>query len=268
MKRPEAATIANTHLAAPGTAPNFDLSVVCPVYNEERCLPELLQRLQDVLQKLALRGGFEVLLVDDGSEDRSREIVTQFSQQHPQVRVVELGRNRGQFRALMEGLRRTTGRYVVTLDADLQNPPEEIPRVVEALRAGCDLVTTHRRVRHDALHRRLASRLSNRLSSWIAGTRIPDHGCMLCGFDQALVQRMCQHAESLNFVQALALCFAERPTDLPVSHAPRFHGRSRYDFMDLLRLQMDAALGFRKVRKRWARRESDSTVGKKEVPDR
>ena len=228
----------------------IDLSVVIPVFNEEASLVELHGRLATALRSIerpALR--HETIFVDDGSTDRSREVVRELAVRDATVRLHALLRNSGQTQAILEGLERSAGARVVTLDADLQNPPEEIPRVYEALAAGHDLVLTRRRERNDPAVRRLASRVSNKLSSWIAGMPVSDHGCMLCGFSGDLVRRMCARPGRLAFIQALAVRYAKSPIEIDVDHAPRAHGKSRYSMLSLFELQLRAAISFRAARR-------------------
>jgi undecaprenyl-phosphate 4-deoxy-4-formamido-L-arabinose transferase len=237
----------------------IELSLVMPVFNEEDCLDELYRRLSSMVATMPPLT-CEILFVDDGSSDGSGAIIDTLAARDLRVRRVTFARNRGQFPALLEGLREARGRHVITLDADLQNPPEEIPRLVEALESGYDLVTTRRRRRLDPLHRRVASRISNRISSWIVGSDIPDHGCMLCGFHGDLARRIATSPSSdrVQYLHALALAHAKHTIRLDVAHAERFGGKSRYGIVGLLRLQVDAARAFRHVRGEVRARESSS----------
>jgi undecaprenyl-phosphate 4-deoxy-4-formamido-L-arabinose transferase len=238
----------------------IDISIVIPVYNEEASLEELHRRLRSALSSRSREGRrVEILFVDDGSFDASARIVERLAREDPAARLVPLGRNRGQLVAVLAGLRESRGRHVVTLDADLQNPPEEIPRLLHALESGHDLVTTRRTRRQDPRLRRLASRLSNRLSSWLAGTVIRDHGSMLCGFERSVVDRICASRERFVFLQALALRHARNPVVVAVAHAPRLHGKSRYNLLSLLGLQVRAAVAFRRARRHLARAGGEAT---------
>ena len=238
----------------------LELSLVMPVFNEEDCLGELYRRLAAMVASLPPMS-CEMLFVDDGSSDGSGRIIDALAARDFRVRRLAFPRNRGQFPALLSGLREARGRYVITLDADLQNPPEEIPRLITTLETGNDLVTTRRRHRLDPLHRRVASRISNRISSWIVGSDIPDHGCMLCGFRSDLAQRIASSPSSdrLQYLHALALVHARHPVCLDVAHAERFGGKSRYGILSLLRLQVDAARAFRHVRGEVRARETPSS---------
>ncbi|MGZ5429095.1 MAG: glycosyltransferase family 2 protein, partial [Thermoanaerobaculia bacterium] len=157
------------------------VSVVVPVYNEEANLPALLPRLLPVLAGLSRP--YEVVFADDGSRDGSLEILKQAARDNPgHVKVVELVRNAGQHMAILAGFTATDGEYILTLDADLQNPPEEIPKLVAAMDAGHDVVGTIRQNRQDTFFRRAASRLVNRTTAMITGMRLNDYGCMLRGY--------------------------------------------------------------------------------------
>ena len=162
------------------------LSVVIPVFNEEAVLPLLFARLYAVLDGLGT--SYEVVFVDDGSTDRSVALLdAQFEQRPAVTQVVALARNVGQHLAILAGFEHARGDYVLTLDADLQNPPEEIPRVLEALESGADYVGTIRRSRHDAWWRRAASRAINRLRERTTRIHLADQGCMLRGYDRRIV---------------------------------------------------------------------------------
>jgi undecaprenyl-phosphate 4-deoxy-4-formamido-L-arabinose transferase len=218
------------------------LSVVIPVYNEAANLEALYARLGPVLDRLGR--SYEVILVDDGSRDRSREILCDLQAVHPAVRVIALNRNYGQHAAVFAGLDHARGEVIVTLDADLQNPPEEIPRLVALVEAGHDVVGGWRQNRHDPLLRRWFSKVMNRLTSKIVGVQMRDYGCMLRAYRRDVVQvlRGCQEVSS--FIPALANSFAHAPIEVPVEHASRAHGRSSYNPFRLIRLGFDLATGF------------------------
>ena len=218
------------------------LSVVIPVYNEAANLEGLYARLSPVLDRLGR--SYEVILVDDGSRDRSREILCELQAVHPSVRVIALNRNYGQHAAVFAGLDHARGEVIVTLDADLQNPPEEIPRLVALVEAGHDVVGGWRQNRHDPLLRRWLSRGMNRLTSKIVGVQMRDYGCMLRAYRRDIVQvlRGCQEISS--FIPALANSFAHAPVEVPVEHASRAHGRSSYNPFRLIRLGFDLTTGF------------------------
>jgi len=222
---------------------NPDVSVVIPVYNEEDGLPLLFERLYPALD--ALRRSYEVVFVDDGSSDRSVALLREQFQKRPDVtRVVVLARNAGQHMAILAAFAQTRGQYVITLDADLQNPPEEIGRLVAALDAGADYVGAIRVSRQDVLWRKAASRLMNRLREGTTSIRITDQGCMLRGYHRSVIDAVNHCTEVSTYVPALAYTFARHPVEIEVAHAERTVGQSKYSLLRLIRLNFDLMTGF------------------------
>ncbi len=220
-----------------------DLSVIIPVYNEEASLEALFDRLFPVLDQLSLTR--EVIFVDDGSRDRSPALLRQVFERYPEtVRIVFFQSNFGQHAAILAGFEYARGRRIVTLDADLQNPPEEIPRLLAALEAGHDYVGTIRRQRRDHLWRRLASRLMNRIRERITRVHMTDQGCMLRGYDRSIVDAINRCEEIHTFIPALAYLFAAHPTEIEVEHQERQSGYSKYSLYRLIRLNFDLVTGF------------------------
>jgi undecaprenyl-phosphate 4-deoxy-4-formamido-L-arabinose transferase len=219
------------------------VSIVIPVYNEEGNLPMLLPRLLPVLE--GMRRPYEVVFVDDGSKDRSLEILKRAAGENAgRVKVVELVRNAGQHMAIMAAFTATDGEYVITLDADLQNPPEEIPKLVKEMDAGHDVVGTIREKRKDSIFRKTASRLVNRTTAAITGMRLNDYGCMLRGYHRDVVDVMTASDEASTFIPALAQQYARRPIEIPVAHEERAAGESKYSLYKLFRLNFDLMTGF------------------------
>ena len=226
------------------------LSVVIPVYNEEAVLPALFARLYPALDALGV--SYEVVFVNDGSRDRSAALLREQFQKRPDVtRVVLFNGNFGQHMAIMAGFEHVRGEIAVTLDADLQNPPEEIPKLVAAIRAGHDYVGSYRRARQDSFFRRLASRIVNGLRERTTHIHMTDQGCMLRAYDRALVETMNSCREVNTFIPALAYSFAARPTEIEVAHEPRAAGESKYSLYSLLRLNFDLVTGFSIVPLQW-----------------
>ncbi len=220
-----------------------DVSVVIPVYNEEEGLPLLFARLYPALD--ALGRSYEVVFVEGGSSDRSVALLREQFQRRPDVtRVVVLARNAGQHMAILAAFAHTRGRYVITLDADLQNPPEEIARLVAAMDAGADYVGTIRVSRQDRLWRKAASRLMNRIREGTTSIRISDQGCMLRGYHRSVIDAVNHCTEVSTYVPALAYTFARRPVEIEVSHAERKVGESKYSLYRLIRLNFDLMTGF------------------------
>lgn len=226
------------------------VSVVIPVYNEEEVLQALFDRLYPVLD--ASGETYEIIFVNDGSRDRSAQLLAaQFHLRPDVTRVVLFNGNFGQHMAIMAGFEHVRGAIAITLDADLQNPPEEIPRLVEAIRAGHDYVGTIRRQREDSTFRRLASRAMNGLRERITRIQMTDQGCMLRAYDRALIDTLNACHEVNTFIPALAYTFAASPTEIEVAHEERFAGESKYSVYKLIRLNFDLVTGFSIVPLQW-----------------
>ncbi len=218
------------------------VSTVVPVFNEEESLPELHRRLVAALEAAGME--FEAIYVDDGSRDRSLEVLEGLAAKDPRVVVVEFNRNYGQHAAVFAGLHESKGDVVVTLDADLQNPPEDVPGLVRKAEEGFDVVATYRDGRHDPLFRRWASRLVNAYTARATGVELRDYGCMLRAYRRNVVEALCTCEEISTFIPALANTFAKRIAEVPVGHAERAHGVSKYSFWSLVSLQFDLMTGF------------------------
>ena len=222
--------------------PDLYLSVVIPVFNEEENLPELLDRLTATL--VPLGKPYEVVLVNDGSRDRSLALLQEASARDPHVVVVDFNRNYGQHAAVFAGFEACRGEIVVTLDADLQNPPEEIPKLVAKMEEGYDVVGSVRVQRQDPLLRRVASRIINRMTAIATGVQLSDYGCMLRAYRRQVVKILASSQEISTFIPVLADLYAGRVTEIPVAHDERHHGDSKYSFWKLIRLQFDLMTSF------------------------
>ena len=234
----------------PISTPVIAISVVIPVYNEQDVLQALFDRLYGVLDGTGER--YEVIFVNDGSRDRSAQMLAaQFKLRPDVTRVVLFNGNFGQHMAIMAGFEHVRGQIAVTLDADLQNPPEEIPRLVAAIRAGHDYVGSIRQQRNDTAFRRVASRLMNRLRENITNIQMTDQGCMLRAYDRALVDTLNACREVNTFIPALAYTFAATPTEIEVAHEERHAGESKYSLYKLIRLNFDLVTGFSTVPLQW-----------------
>ena len=219
------------------------LSVVIPVYNEEQVLPALFARLYPALDKLGL--SYEVLFVNDGSRDRSVPMLReQFAARPDVTRVVLFNGNFGQHMAIMAGFEQSRGDRVVTLDADLQNPPEEIATLLAAMDRGHDYVGSIRRDRQDSAFRRWASRAMNALRERITHIRMTDQGCMLRAYSRDIVDAINSCREVSTFIPALAYTFARNPAEVEVAHEERAAGESKYSLYKLVRLNFDLVTGF------------------------
>ncbi len=228
--------------ASPEASPPY-LSVVIPVFNEEDSLPELGRRLLATLN--ADGRPFEIIFVDDGSSDRSWEILSELHEAHPHhIRALQFLRNFGQHQAIFAGFQASRGQVVVTLDADLQNLPEDIPKLVAKLEEGYDTVGGWRENRLDSWFRKLPSYFMNLTMSRVTGVKLRDYGCMLRAYRREVVDGINQCQESSSFIPALANLFARRVAEIPVGHAERERGKSKYNLFKLLHLNFDLVTGF------------------------
>jgi len=214
------------------------VSVVVPVYNEEGCLQELIDRTLATLDKMGRK--FEFILVDDGSHDTSADIINKASEARPdQVIGCILNRNYGQHSAIMAGFSLCRGDLIITLDADLQNPPEEIPNLVAAADKGNDVVGTVRQNRQDTLFRRMSSKVVNYFARVATGVHMNDYGCMLRAYRRRVVDAMLQCNERSTFIPILGNSFARNTCEIPVKHAERAVGDSKYSLWKLINLQFN-----------------------------
>jgi undecaprenyl-phosphate 4-deoxy-4-formamido-L-arabinose transferase len=219
------------------------VSVVIPVYNEEAVLDALFARLYPALDALGCT--YEIVFVNDGSRDKSPAMLREQFQKRPDVtRVVLFNGNFGQHMAIIAGFEHCRGERVVTLDADLQNPPEEIAKLLAQMDAGHDYVGSIRRARQDAAWRRWASRAMNRLRERLTHIRMTDQGCMLRAYDRAIVDAIRASREMSTFIPALAYSYAHNPTEIEVEHEERHAGESKYSLYKLIRLNFDLVTGF------------------------
>ena len=222
---------------------NPRVSVVVPVYNEEAVLPALFARLYPALD--ALGESYEVIFVNDGSRDGSPALLREQFQRRPDVtRVILFNGNFGQHLAIMAGFQACRGERVVTLDADLQNPPEEIVKLLAKMDEGYDYVGGIRNERQDTIFRRNASRMMNTIRERITSIRMTDQGCMLRAYSRPIVDAVNACPESNTFIPALAYSFAQRPTEIEVAHEERAAGESKYSLYSLVRLNFDLVTGF------------------------
>lgn len=224
------------------TTPEIELSLVIPVYNEEENLTELIARTTAACDKLDCTT--EIILVDDGSADRSMDMIVEASKKDPRIVGVILTSNFGQHAAVTAGLQTSRGKYVVTLDADLQNPPEEIYKLLEKLREGYDVVGSIRENRQDTFFRKFGSKMVNRMVRKLCnGKTMTDYGCMLRGYSRSVVDAILLCHENGKFIPMLAMTYARRSIEVHVKHAERAAGESKYSVMKLIALQYDLLTG-------------------------
>lgn len=223
---------------------NGSVSLIIPIYNEAVNFPELLQRTLTACR--SLNRPFEIILIDDGSSDGSDAMILTAAKGNPgEVIGVLLNRNYGQHSAILAGFEQARGEIVITIDADLQNPPEEIPALVSKMDedGGYDVVGTVRRNRQDTLFRRTASGIINKATAKATGVEMHDYGCMLRAYRRPIVQAMLQCHERSTFIPVLANSFARRTTEIEVNHAARTAGESKYPLWKLINLQFDLLTG-------------------------
>lgn len=220
------------------------LSIVIPVHNEQETLEELYRRLTGALDKLGKT--YEIILTNDGSTDRSAEILKELHERRPsQIRVIEFNGNFGQHMAIMAGFERVRGEIIITMDADLQNPPEDIHKLVAAMEAGHDVVNTYRQDRQDNKWRLWVSKAHNKIRAWMMPKlKMEDEGCMLRAYRRHIVDLMASTGEATTFIPALALNYASNPVEVGVAHETRFAGTSNYNFYKLIRYNFDLVTGF------------------------
>ena len=216
---------------------NPAFSVVIPVYNEAACLDELISRCLACCRSTG--ESFELILVDDGSRDGSTEMICRAADQHAEIVGVLLNRNYGQHAAVFAGFRQSRGEIVITLDADLQNPPEEIPKLLQEMNKGYDVVGTVRINRQDSLFRKAASAVVNKAVRQATGVMMHDYGCMLRAYRRHIVNAMLQCREHSTFIPILANSFARKTNEIQVRHAERTKGDSKYSLFKLISLQYD-----------------------------
>jgi len=225
------------------SSPTVQLSVVIPVYNEELNLPTLFTRLYPVLDALGQR--YEIIFTNDGSHDRSIELLkTQFTARPDVTRVIDFNANYGQHMAIMAAFERVSGETIITLDADLQNPPEEIPKLLEKIAAGFDYVGGYRLKRQDSFFRTYASKLINFAREKFTNIKMTDQGCMLRAYRRPIIEAIVRSGAINTFIPALAYSFSGNPGEVGVKHEERHAGISNYSFYSLIRLNFDLITGF------------------------
>lgn len=226
------------------------LSVIIPVYNEEQGLEALFRRLYPALDGLGI--SYEILFVNDGSRDRSAALLRQQFQLRPDVtRVILFSGNFGQHMAIMAGFEHSRGQRVVTLDADLQNPPEDTAVLLAKMDEGHDYVGSIRRQRNDSWWRHMASRAMNGLRERITRIKMTDQGCMFRAYDRHIIDAINSCKEVNTFIPALAYTFARNPAEVVVGHEERAAGESKYSLYSLIRLNFDLMTGFSLVPLQW-----------------
>lgn len=223
------------------SAGSLDLSIVVPALNEAANIPELVRRTRDAVANL---GTWELILVDDGSRDNTWNAIEAAAAECPEVVGIRLQRNFGQHPAVSAGFASSRGAVIVTLDADLQNPPEEIPKLVARLGPDCDVASGWRHFRYDSVSRTLPSRLINLVIAKVTGVKLHDYGCMLRAYKREVVEQVQACPEVNKAITALVSWLGVKIIEVPVEHHERVAGKSRYGYWRLIRMSFDLLTGF------------------------
>ncbi|MDR2067774.1 MAG: glycosyltransferase, partial [Holosporaceae bacterium] len=204
---------------------------------------ELFRRLLKTMD--ATKRDYEIIMVDDGSSDKTPKMLCDWFRKRSDVlRIITFNGNYGQYVAILAGFEHVRGNIIVTMDADLQNLPEEIPHLLNKMEEGYDLVGGYRAKRYDNWFRTYASKIVNVLRAKLTGIETKDHGCMLRAYKRIIIDEVVKTRETSTFITALAQKFAGNPTDIPVTHAERKAGGSKYNFYKLVRITFDLMTGF------------------------
>ena len=225
----------------PSTVSDVDVSIVLPIYDEEESLPGLLTKLFEVAQSLNCK--YEILAVNDGSKDRSIDVLRKAAELHPELRVIDFTRNYGQTAALMAGFDHAKGEIVVTLDADLQNDPGDIPMLIAKIHEGYDVVSGWRADRKDAaISRNFLSRVANSLISRVSGVRLRDYGCTLKAYRRSMMANLRLYGEMHRLIPIYASWMGAKVIEVPVRHHARQFGRSKYGLARIVKVLLDLAV--------------------------
>jgi len=218
------------------------VSVLIPVLNEEESLLELNERLLKVME--GMKKPYEIIYINDGSTDNTPYILERFHNENKNIKIIEFNRNYGQHMALFGGFEYAKGDIIITIDADLQNPPEEIPKLVAKMEEGYEVVGTYRKDRKDSIFRTIPSYIVNKITARLVGVRLRDYGCMLRAYRKDIVEYMKMCPESSSFIPALANTFAKKIVEIEVEHEERKKGKTKYSILKLFQLNFDLMTNF------------------------
>lgn len=214
------------------------LSIVIPVYNESESIPSLISSIVETFEHQYMN--YEIILVDDGSQDNTREILKDLARSYPCLKAIILRRNYGQTPAMAAGFNHAKGQIIVTLDGDLQNDPQDIPKLIDKLNEGYDLVSGWRKDRQDdQVTRLLPSKIANKIIGRVLGVKLQDYGCSLKAYRSELIADLNLYGELHRFLPALAYIEGARIAEIPVSHHARKYGKSKYGLGRTIRVLMD-----------------------------
>lgn len=222
---------------------HVEISVVVPIFNEEDNIDVFFERLTNVMD--SIEKTYEIIFIDDGSVDKSNFLLENKFRKRPDViRVITLNNNYGQYCAILAGFEYVRGDVIVTLDADLQNPPEDITKLLFKIDEGYDLVGGYREERNDNFFRTYCSKILNFCRKKITSLDMRDHGCMLRAYKKSVIDKVVDASKLSTFVTLLAQKFATNPIDIPVRHEARLFGNSKYNFFNLVKISFDLFTGF------------------------
>jgi glycosyltransferase involved in cell wall biosynthesis len=217
------------------------ISIVIPIYNEEENIPQLYRELKEVLEKLPY--DYEIIFVDDGSTDKSYEILKDIAQKDSKIKVIRFRRNYGQTAAMYAGFQHADGDVVITMDGDLQNDPRDIPKLLEKIEEGYDIVSGWRKNRKDNfITRTLPSKIANWLISKVTGVELHDYGCTLKAYRREVAKNYRLYGDMHRFLPAVAKSFGARIAEVVVNHRPRIYGKSKYGIGRTIRVMLDILL--------------------------
>lgn len=216
---------------------NPQLSIVVPIYNEEDNIEELIRRISEALNGLY---SYEVVLVNDGSSDQSGAILDKVAEKNKRIKIIHFSRNFGQTAALMAGINASQGSILVPMDGDLQNDPNDIPKLIDTINQGYDVCSGWRKDRKDnPISRTIPSKLANGLISWISGVNLRDYGCTLKAYRRQVIEHVKLYGEMHRFVPIYATWFGAKVTEMAVTHHPRIHGKSKYGLNRIIKVVLD-----------------------------
>lgn len=221
------------------------ISVVIPVYNEEKNIAEVYRKTVAVLVHLNIL--FEIIFIDDGSLDKTFKILKELAKEDRQLKIIRFSKNTGQIYAILEAFRRTQGEVIIVMDGDLQNNPADIPRLLEKIEEGYDLVNGWRKKRNDPIIRKLCSVFSNVIMGHITNIRLKDYGCALFAVRKGLVKRLDQFGRKAIFLKPLLLQLAQAMAEIEITHLPRQNGTSKYSLSDIIAFGADFIFNFKKA---------------------
>lgn len=217
------------------------LSIIIPVYNEEGNVAEVCKRIYDAMHSINFQPtDYEVIFVDDGSKDKTLQVLQTNKNNYPNIKVIVLRRNYGQTAAMSAGFDYASGEIIILMDGDLQNDPADIPRLLEKLNEGYDVVSGYRKNRCDAFFtRRFPSFVANKLISFISGVELTDYGCSLKAYKKEVVKNIKLYGEMHRFIPIYTYWEGAKIAEIPVSHHPRKSGKSKYGLIRIVKVLLD-----------------------------